>query len=94
MTLTDLQVDYVINNFDFVRVYKTMVALEWYWYPHERPPTQGEMRELAENLLYRAIAEEGTLATGGFVASYKKKAQMLTLTFIVDEVTVYEDSEN
>jgi hypothetical protein len=94
MTLTDLQVDYVINNFDFEKVYKVMSFLEWHWYPHERPPTQGEMRELAERLLYEAVKEKTSVATGGFAASYFPDAQMLTLTFTVEGVTVYEDSEN
>lgn len=50
----DNQIEYIMNNFDFVRVHKVMEALDWTWASAKTRngiPSVSELREQAERLL-------------------------------------------
>jgi hypothetical protein len=79
------QVDDIMNEFDFVRVRKAMLALDWTWTYHG-VPSVSQLRTTAEKLLRTAINIGGQTATGGFVADYSEG--VLSLTFVVEETYV------
>jgi hypothetical protein len=91
MTKIDLQIDYVINNFDFNKVHQVMVMLGWEWGGINRTPTVGELQEMAEKCLREAYEGNTNISCGGFIASYSKRDRGFMLCFTVDEVVVYED---
>jgi hypothetical protein len=83
----------VISNFDFHRVYKTMVTLDWNWYTTAgRVPTIGEMQEFARSLLETAANKPGIYSSGGFFAMCEGNS--LSLMFCVDDVTVEKKDED
>jgi hypothetical protein len=86
MTKDEEQLDLVLNNFDFGRVRKTMVALDWRW-AKKGIPTIGDLYNEAERLLIKAQEEKCTIATGGLVAMGTKSG-VLSLSFVVEEVVV------
>lgn len=92
-------IDDIINNFDFVKCRKTMVALGWTW-AFNGTPNVDEMKKTAKYLMNGAI--EGCLesksfrpgvtymhATGGFKAEAIKNKygylEHLKLEFVVTE---------
>lgn len=96
----DKMISEVLTNFNFHRVYLTMKALNWTWFPEDEPPHIQRMKETAEYLLRKSV--EGSLecknlspnepyfsATGGFKAycyrSKHKHVLSLHLEFIVSE---------
>jgi hypothetical protein len=86
MTKEEEQLDLVLNNFDFGRVRKAMVALDWRW-ANKGIPTLGDLYNEAERLLIKAQEEKCTIATGGLVAMGTKSG-VLSLSFVVEEVVV------
>ena len=88
MTKEEGQRDLVLNNFDFSRVRKTMVALDWRW-ANKGIPTIGDLYNEAERLLTKAQEDGTTVATGGLVAM-STCTGVLSLSFVVDEVIVLE----
>lgn len=79
----------LIDSFNYERVEKTMVALDWKWSTTTglvRPSVEA-MKDKCFGLLIEAERRQDTVATGGFVASYKKKDGRVTLklTFNVAE---------
>ena len=68
-------IDYIMDNFDFGRVIKTMEALDWRWTSTDGVPDEYEARTFARKLLKQAAArivskEENHcyISCGGFVA--------------------------
>lgn len=64
------QIDEIMDNFDFEKVHKMMMAVNWKWANKESlysVPTVSELRTCARRLLYRTT-DEGIYAcgTGGF----------------------------
>lgn len=79
-------VDNIMDWFDFDRVHKTMVALDWQWFTADDGiPSTSELRKLARELLWLVLENEHddkyTIAAGGFQASYEN--EVLSLKFIV-----------
>jgi hypothetical protein len=81
-----LKIEHIMQNFDFHKVHKAMEALEWRWGfddEDEAPPIT-ELRRSARTTLERAYQEElESTGTGGFMATYDKKDNTLSLRFEV-----------
>ena len=85
--LSQIEIDKVIENFDFEKVHKVMCALNWKWADHDRydVPSISRMCELSLTLLMQVVhskEEDVWISTGGFKA-HKDKNNILTLEFIV-----------
>jgi hypothetical protein len=75
----------IMNDFDFDKVRKVMVVLNWHWSQVEQTPTVDEMKRTARRLL-RDLCENDEIdfvSTGGFEAS--KRDGGLELRFIAEE---------
>jgi len=75
----------IIKNFDFEKVRKVMVTLEWYWNGEIQAPSVGDLMLTAQRLLTEVVEKEDdwSMSTGGFLAT--KMNGMLALKFMVDE---------
>lgn len=71
------KVDYIMKNFDFIKVQQAMIALNWKWMHYEisnpderlRIPTLDRIRSNARDLLIKVCTQPETLyGTGGFEA--------------------------
>jgi len=85
----------ILQQFDFVKVYKVMDYLNWTWESHgDYAPTVGEIYQLAESLIFELLnSEEATsIATGGFRV-YKEDEGLIALTFELDSVHSYESED-
>jgi hypothetical protein len=84
------KIEQIMENFDFEKVHKVMVALDWSSVRGDRRiPSVEVLKEEARELLFRAerlICEGGGTVTsfaGGFEAKYC--SGYLSLSFIVEE---------
>ena len=83
-------IDNILDEFDFERVHKAMVALNWQWHNTDGVPTIGDLRRNARNLLievthdnhvmvgsggFYAYNEDGTLGLRFEVASYETECR-------------------
>ena len=88
--LTDFygNVEEILENFDWLKVHKTMVALDWHWIETDGVPGVYQMIQQAKRQLRNAagLAEGDFSSSGGFVA-YNLGDGQLRLTF---EVTSWE----
>ena len=90
----------IMDTFDFGRVHKVMVALDWKWISIDdgmRVPDECEIRMEARRLLTQAVKEKISISTGGFYATYRNNddVEWIDLKFVVeqwDEV-IEKDSE-
>lgn len=76
----------ILNNFDFERVHKAMIALEWNWYlgiGGEGIPSVGALKKAAGELLSEAWTKKITISSGGFSAEYYDGD--IALRFILEE---------
>lgn len=76
----------ILDNFDFERVHKAMIALEWNWYlgiGGEGIPSVGALHKAAMRLLSEAWTKKTTFSSGGFSAEYDDGD--LILRFILEE---------
>lgn len=64
----DKRIENIISNFDFAKVHKTMLYLEWTW--GDKTPTMSELIIHAQKHLEKAIEIKGVSASGGFWAEY------------------------
>ena len=93
--LIDKMVTVVMENFDFDRVHRVMINLDWKWVTDDGGTTVPSIYRLtrnAEKLLREAAqhyGEEGlySCGTGGFIASLE--GETLTLQFILSTMTTY-----
>src|SRR4029079_14097645 len=64
----------VLSIFDFDKVHKAMVAVEWKWYSTNNVytiPTRDQLVATAKRLLEGVCKENGrSVSTGGFTAGY------------------------
>ena len=79
----------VMDYFDFGRVHKVMVALDWKWISIDdgmRVPDECEIRIEARRLLTQAVKEKISISTGGFYAMYRKNedVEWIDLKFVVE----------
>lgn len=94
------KIDYIMDNFDFNKVEKTMRALDWKWCGAESDdsiPIQSDLRKQARRLLKQASAKVVSeddfrycVSTGGFRA-IKYYDGNISLEFIVTEWETYTD---
>lgn len=76
------------ENFDWVKVNKTMKLLDWYWGLGDNNmgiPDIKTLKKTAKRLLHSAFKDGNTHATGGFYAYYDNDC--LSLSFLVTEWT-------
>lgn len=83
-------IDEIMDEFDFDKVHRCMVALDWQWARLERIPEKPEIRKSARQQLRDAV-ERGCGGTGGFRVMIDRKNGVLTLSFVVEEWDAYED---
>lgn len=89
-------VENVIGSFDFERVHKAFVALDWKWKIHAmtggpneyRTPTAEEIETAARELCFTAIEKKTVVSTGGLCATYEPKdglsEERITLECIIE----------
>ncbi len=87
------KINEIIKNFDFEKVRKVMVALDWAWRFDDRSPLVGELVITAQRLLTEVVEKEEDwgISTGGFLAT--KRNGMLALKFMVEEWDVDLEEE-
>ena len=91
--LTEIEqeaIDNIMDYFDFDKVLKTMIALDWKWIKEDHKslndleiPSIERIRKTARKALIRAIEIKGYLSSGGFEAEYDDGN--LYLRFVVAE---------
>lgn len=90
----DKQIDEIMCWFNFDRVDKAMVALDWSWHDSDNPtPSMGEIKQHALKMLRDAVKyirsgkvkDDYVVGCGGFEVSFRNK--ILGLAFQVDEWT-------
>ncbi len=61
--------DEVLDEFDFEKVQRAMTALDWRWGVQPEPPSIGELRRKARELLNQVVeGRHASVSTGGFTA--------------------------
>ena len=83
-------IDNIMDYFDFDKVLKTMIALDWKWIKEDHKslddleiPSIERIRKTARTLLIRAVEIKDSTSTGGFQAEYDDCN--LYLRFVVAE---------
>lgn len=73
MNNLDEQIEQIFENFDFNKVYKCMVTLDWTWASSDGTPSINELKSCAKRLLTDVSKKETDLptfiSTGGFKAT-------------------------
>ena len=92
----DKDVEQVLDNFNFEKVKKVMIALDWKWYINLKEgcqvPSMYQLIKQAERLLYDIKKRDCIfLATGGFEVHYQYGS--LTLKFILEESNHEEEGK-
>ena len=77
----------ILDEFDFEKVHRVMVALDWQWSGTDGVPSIGDLRRQARSLLQQVVDSKDThsIGTGGFTAFMHRG--LLGLRF---EVSSYE----
>lgn len=84
------QIDEIMDNFDFERVHKTMVALHWPWGTPGEVPEPYQIRKKAREMLREIVSSRFAASeTGGFRATLD--GDVLGLAFIVESWEVDYD---
>lgn len=91
------KVNYIVENFDFHKVYNVMKSLKWRYFDFAQGgyynPTIDQLKKTARYILTSvATDDQTTMATGGFMAT-RYEGGMLHLCFYISEQTseFYED---
>ena len=89
------EIDYILEMFNFDRVYVAMTALDWKWRDPDAVPTIARLKQRAKFLLDSAHKEKITIATGGLQATYHPPIKdsdllidsgpILSLSFVLTE---------
>jgi hypothetical protein len=63
-------IDEILDEFNFERVHKVMVALDWTWSGTDGVPTIPDLRRMARSLLKQVVESKGihSVGSGGFTA--------------------------
>jgi hypothetical protein len=63
-------IDEILDEFNFERVHKVMVALDWTWSGTDGVPTIADLRRMARSLLKQVVESKGihSVGSGGFTA--------------------------
>jgi hypothetical protein len=81
------QMDDIMDCFDFSRVHRAMVALDWEWYG-DGAPDEWQIRRRARNLMRNAIERNlSNYASYGFCVRIDEDEDggCLSLSFVVEE---------
>lgn len=85
--MKDIEIEYILQNFDFHKVHKVMEVLQWEWSGASSDtgiPTIDDLRNEAKRLLEGIGKNKHTyLSCGGFVAQENK------LTFELESYQIY-----
>ena len=87
--LRDAMIKDIMENFDFIKVYKVMEYLKWEWYGCNGVPSIYLLFNKAEALLKEAYAKNTTIAYGGFMASMENGS--LSLSFVLESMTTFAE---
>lgn len=79
-------IDNILDEFDFERVHKVMVALNWQWHNVDGVPTIGDLRRTARDLLRTVVQGKHVMVGSGGFFAYKED-EVLGLRF---EVASYD----
>ena len=82
----------IMEEFDFARVRKVMLALDWTWLNAPSSPSIEELRGAAEKLLIKGVESADIFhysSTGGFDTYCDNTNKSISLSFVVEvwEVT-------
>lgn len=79
ITLTPEQtIEKLLDNFDFHKVHKAMVALQWEYYDSDKVPDIDRIKTFARSALFRSLSyskfkkKKATASSGGFTATARK----------------------
>ena len=63
-------IDEILDEFDFEKVHRVMVALDWKWHGSPDVPSIADLRRMARSLLQHVVESKGlhSVGTGGFTA--------------------------
>jgi hypothetical protein len=86
----------VLDGFNFERVYKMMVAVDWKWSLGSGPdgfrvPDLEDLRSQAERLLYAAVRDGDAVSSGGFKAAYNIKHKRASLSLVFEAASYWAD---
>lgn len=86
----------VLAGFDFEKVHKMMVAVDWKWSLGSGPdgfrvPGLEDLRSQAERLLYAAVRDSDTVSSGGFKAAYSVKYERASLSLVFEATSHWAD---
>ena len=89
------EIENILDNFDFIKVYKVMDSLNWTWVKGDTRyfPDILELKKCAKQLLEQASSEgmkakeDFFVSTGGFTVEffYLKETKLLKLSFAIEE---------
>ncbi len=80
---TKAKIKSTLRDFDFEKVRKAMVALDWRWSSCEGVPSVAELYQRAEELLHQASERPFNCSTGGFKAIYFEDEGRFEIVFIL-----------
>ena len=63
-------IEEIVDEFDFEKVHRVMLALNWQWHHTKGVPEIADLRRTARSLLKQVVESKDTLSvgTGGFTA--------------------------
>lgn len=63
-------IDEILDEFNFEKVHKVMVSLDWKWNSTDGVPAIADLRRMARSLLQQVVESKGihSVGTGGFTA--------------------------
>ena len=86
-------IDEAINGFDFEKVRKAMVALDWKWW-HDGGMSVPEILEM-KRVVFELISDIQNgfteARTGGFSVRYDKHSRELSISFVVTSLSIDPD---
>lgn len=87
------QIKYILDNFEFDKVWQAMRAVGWKWGPEDSRhcPTFTELRRTAKMLLEDAAKKQARYSTGGFEAIYADG--ILELNFVLASASTEDYDE-
>ncbi len=87
-------IDEIMDNFDFDKVHRCMIALDWKWDIADCKgiPDIVDLRRMARRLL-RECVDKNEGSTGGFAAGIDRDGGCLWLSFVVENWDAYKEAE-
>lgn len=80
-------IDEILDEFDFEKVHRVMVALDWQWYGMDMSPSIGDLRRQARSLLKQVVdGKDLRQVSSGGLTAYMENG-VLGLRF---EISSYE----